>query len=251
MIRDWLIQLGLEEHIFAFEHHEIDFAAIPHLTSDDLAELGLSPAQQAIFRRNQRITRRATTGASASEGRIDRATVLCASIANATHLSTVMDAEDLAELQQGFDNMCAACAGMWGGRVVSHLHPKSVSLFGRLNSPDEYAENAVYAGLDLIQQAGAIVSGAKKPVSVKVSIATGPVALKDLPSQYHPHLVAGGTASLAAGLHEIADPDVLTISEATKELVDCLFEASPRGLHEMLGFAEPVPSWRIERGRAG
>ena len=251
MIRDWLIQLGLEEHIFAFEQHEIDLDAIPYLTAEDLIELGLSEAQRATFRQTQSDVKRCGDrgGASTSEGWIARATVLCASIANATYLSTVVDAEDLAEVQQTFDNICVSCAKMWSGRVVSHLHPKSVALFGRFDSEEDYAENAIYAGLDLIQQTERIARGIKESLKIKVSIATGPAALKDLPAQYHPHLLAGETANLAAGLHEIADPNALTISEATKDLVDCLFEATPRGLHEMAGFARPIPSWRIERGK--
>ena len=41
-IADWLRNLGLGEHIQTFADHDVDMAALPHLTEGMLKEMGLS-----------------------------------------------------------------------------------------------------------------------------------------------------------------------------------------------------------------
>ena len=40
-IATWLAQRGLEKYAAVFAANEVDFAALPYLTDDDLKELGL------------------------------------------------------------------------------------------------------------------------------------------------------------------------------------------------------------------
>ena len=53
------------------------------------------------------------------------------------------------------------------------------------------------------------------------------------------------TPNLAARLQALAAPDTILISETTHNLLGGLFELEQTGVHELKGFARPVPAWRV------
>ncbi len=252
MLRQFLAKIELSEHLQAFEDNDIDLDVLPDLTSEDLAEIGLTNVERDRLRSainaDPGLRRRAMP---ARDPASQRASVLCASIANATYLSTVLDAEYLAEAHQTFENLFISCMSMWGGKVASRLHTMNVATFGYQDAEIHSAEHAVYAGLDLIQQTKRAGCCAAEPFCIKVSISTGRLAVRGTTRQYYPNLIAGEAPSLAKGLHEIADPHALIISDRTKDLVGDLFAPAANGRQELIGFPHPVPSWSIRQQTIG
>jgi predicted ATPase len=57
----------------------------------------------------------------------------------------------------------------------------------------------------------------------------------------------GDTPNLAARLQELAEPDSVVISQATRRLVGGLFELDDLGPQRLKGFAEPLGAWRVAR----
>jgi predicted ATPase len=123
-----------------------------------------------------------------------------------------------------------------------------LTYFGYPRAHEEDAEQAVRAGLALVDAVGA-VDGVKRRLSVRIGIATGIVVIGDLvgsgPAQEQE--VVGDTLHLAARLQAIAQPDSVVIAPATRRLLGSLFEYSDLGAVGLKGFAEPARAYRVLR----
>jgi hypothetical protein len=54
----WLQRLGLEQHTAAFRENEIDETVLPHLTADDLKDIGVGAVgHRQTARRYRRLAR--------------------------------------------------------------------------------------------------------------------------------------------------------------------------------------------------
>ena len=110
------------------------------------------------------------------------------------------------------------------------------------------AEQAVRAGLALIDRIGRLKSGADALTS-RVGIATGLVIVGDLIGSggSQERGVVGDTPNLAARLQEMALPNAVLIAESTRRLVGDLFDYRDLGVIRVKGLAEPIPGWEVLR----
>ena len=82
---------------------------------------------------------------------------------------------------------------------------------------------------------------------MRIGIATGPVIVGDQIGEgtASETAVVGETPNLAARLQALAQPNQIVVSAATRAMLGDHFDLEDLGPHELKGFAEPVPAWRV------
>ena len=116
-----------------------------------------------------------------------------------------------------------------------------LAYFGYPQAHEHDAEQAVRAGLALIDRVGRLESGATALAS-RVGIATGLVVVGDLigSGEAQERGVVGETPNLAARLQEMAPANAVLVAESTRRLVGDLFDYRDLGAVTIKGLAEPV-----------
>src|SRR5207249_7722794 len=95
-------------------------------------------------------------------------------------------------------------------------------------------------------------AGGDMSLQVRVGIATGVAVVGDLIGEHgsQEQAVVGDTPNLAARLQALAEPGTVVISGSTRRLTGGQFEYRDRGPVALKGWAEPVPAWQVQIGRA-
>jgi predicted ATPase len=126
-----------------------------------------------------------------------------------------------------------------------------LTYFGYPRAHEDDAEQAIRAGLGLIDAVGRLDVGPVK-LQARVGIATGSVVVGDLIGEgsAREQSVVGETPNLAARLQQLAEPGALVVAASTHRMVGNLFEYRDLGVVEAHGFAVPVRAWQVLRPRA-
>jgi class 3 adenylate cyclase len=183
-IADWLEKLGMPEYAQRFAENDVDISILPHLTDHDLKELGVSlghrrkmlaaiaelvgaaqaPPQPALTEPKPKDT---------AERR--QVTVMFSDLVGSTALSARIDPEDLREVILAYQKCVAETVQHFGGFVAKYMGDGVLVYFGYPQAHEDDPEQAVRAGLALIEA----VSALKSAVSLQtgVGIATGLVVV--------------------------------------------------------------------------
>ena len=129
----------------------------------------------------------------------------------------------------------------FGGYVAKYMGDGVLAYFGYPQAHEHDAEQAVRAGLALIDRVGRLESGGAALAS-RVGIATGLVVVGDLigSGEAQERGVVGETPNLAARLQEMAPANAVLVAESTRRLVGDLFDYHDLGPVRIKGLAEPV-----------
>ena len=258
-VEDWLRQIGLEQYAQVFAEHDISADVLPHLTSDDLRELGITlvghrrrllvaiealrgPAGPPLFEAAAN-DRGPAPGSSAERRQI---TALFCDIVGSTPLSTQLDPEEMRDLLSTYQMNVTAAVTATGGYVARVVGDGLLVYFGWPHADEAHAESAVRAGLAIIE------TTRTHHFSVRVGIASGLVVIGDLlgAGAVTEQMAVGKTLHLAARLQALAKPDAVLVSDATHAQVSLLFETEDLGQVELKGFAAPQRVWRVHRETA-
>src|SRR5438128_166854 len=116
-ITAWLAQCGLEKYAAVLVANEVDFAALRHITDDDLKELGLpiGPRRKLLAAIGALPTIPAVRSpdivATSSRGRSDaerrHLTVMFVDLVDSTALSRRLDPEEMGRVLKAFQNAVA------------------------------------------------------------------------------------------------------------------------------------------------
>ena len=117
-VRTWLESIGLGDYAGAFAENRIDAEVLPHLTEQDLTDLGLpiGPRRMALVAIRALIEAGAQPHTAERNARPQGAerrqiTVLFCDLVDSTALSARLDAEDLRAIMQAYRRAAAAdCA---------------------------------------------------------------------------------------------------------------------------------------------
>src|SRR6516225_3509207 len=234
-IADWLEKLGMSEYGQRFAENGIEIEALPHLTDQDLKDIGVLLGHRRVM---LAAIGKLTGAAPATPEPTARAepkpqdtaerrqvTVVFSDLVGSTTLSARMDPEDLREVIAVYHKCVAEIVHSSGGFVAQYLGDGVLVYFGYPQAHEDDAERAVRAGLELIAEVIAL----KTPASLqtRVGIATGLVVVGDLMTgsgEAHERGIVGETPNLAARLQGIAEPNMVVIAEATRRLLGNLFE---------------------------
>ena len=256
-IADWLEELGMSEYAQRFAENGIDVAALPHLTDQDLKDIGVLLGHRRKML--AAIAELAVTSPSKHEPVVDvgpkprdtaerrQVTVMFADLVGSTALSARMDPEDLREVISAYQTCVAETVQRFGGFVAKYMGDGVLIYFGYPQAHEDDAERAVRAGLELVAAIGALKTHA--PLQTRVGIATGLVVVGDLigSGASQEQAIVGETPNLAARLQGVAEPNSVVIAESTRKLLGNLFELEDLGEQDLKGIAGPVRAWAALR----
>ena len=159
-IADWLEKLGLGQYAQRFAENDIDTSVLPHLTDENLKELGISLGHRvkllAAIRElggtlttvEPTVTPTEPKPQDAAERR--QVTVMFSDLVGSTALSARMDPEDLREVISDYQKCVAETVQRFGGFVAKYMGDGVLVYFGYPQASEDDAERAVRAGLELV-----------------------------------------------------------------------------------------------------
>ena len=230
-IADWLEKLGMSEYAQRFAENGIGFAALRHLTDQDLKDIGVLLGHRriilaAIQELGSSAAARPITAELKPQETAERrqVTVMFSDLVSSTALSARMDPEDLREAI--------------GLVQVRRRNPQA---------HEDDAERAVRAGLELVAAVKNLKTHAH--LQTRVGIATGLVVVGDLigSDASQEQAIVGETPNVAARLQGVAEPNSVVIAQTTRRLVGNLFEIQDLGAQDLKGISGPVQAWAALR----
>jgi predicted ATPase/class 3 adenylate cyclase len=260
-ITQWLRSLRLEQYVDAFLKNDIDSEILPELTTDDLIGLGVTSighrrkllAAIATLRDSSSTPANArilSTDADAQDGgpfiRASSAerrqlTIMFCDLVDSTALTSRLDPEEMREILASYRAVVAEVVRGFGGYVAKYLGDGALAYFGYPQAHEHDAEQAIRAGLTLIERVARLEIGGSALAS-RVGIATGLVVVGDLigTGEAQERGVVGDAPNLAFRLQEIAPANAVLVAKSTRRLVGDLFAYRDLGAITIKGFTEPA-----------
>ena len=256
-IAEWLEKLGLGQYAQRFAENDIDTSVLPHLTDENLKELGISLGHRvkllAAIRElggtlttvEPTVTPTEPKPQDAAERR--QVTVMFTDLVGSTALSTRMDPEDLREVISAYQKCVAGTVERFGGFVAKYMGDGVLVYFGYPQAHEDDAERAVRAGLELIQAVAGLKSNAS--LQTRVGIATGLVVVGEVigSGEAQERGIVGDTPNLAARMQGVAEPNTVVIAEGTRKLLGNLFDLQDLGTQDLKGIGGPLRAWAALR----
>ncbi len=253
----WLTQNGLEQYAARFEENDLDLDVVATLTDADLVSLGVSlghrrklMAAAALLHARAPAPvsgRQAVAASPASQVERRQVTVLFADLVGSTALSARLDPEEMSLFLRRYQNTCTARIAANEGHVAKLMGDGVMAYFGFPLASETAAECAVRAGIEVVQFVSTLVQPDGQAARARIGIATGVVVIGELigTDTAQERSIVGDTPNMAARLQALAEPGEVLVSEITKQLTGRLFESEFRGVHDLKGFAQPIPVWRM------
>src|SRR5271155_957419 len=178
----------MSEYAQRFAENGINVEALPHLTDQDLKDIGvLLGHRRGMLAAISKLAGAAPTTpepAARAEPKpqdtaeLRQVTVMFSDLVGSTALSARMDPEDLREVILAYLKCVAETVRRFGGFVAKYMGDGVLIYFGYPQAHEDDAERSVRAGLELL----AVVSALKAPtpLQTRVGIATGMVVVGDL-----------------------------------------------------------------------
>jgi class 3 adenylate cyclase len=251
----WLDRLGLGQYAAVFAENDVDLDVLPHLTDQELRDLGVSlghrkkllNAAAALAAADQKAEPGGALAVPQAERR--QLTVLFCDLVGSTALSARLDPEDLRAVIGAYHRYCAGVVERAGGFVAKYMGDGVLAYFGYPRADEHDAERAVRAGLALAAAVAGLDTAAGEPIQVRIGIATGLVVVGDLIGQgaAQEQAVVGETPNLAARLQALAAPGTVVIAPSTRRLTGGLFDYADLGAVEVKGLPAPVAASQVLR----
>jgi class 3 adenylate cyclase len=248
-IEEWLQTLGLPQYAPAFIAADIDLSVLPDLTEANLERLGVTLGhRKKLLRAIAALAEAAPTApgaAAAREAERRQVTVMFCDLVRSTALSARLDPEDLREVIGRYHACVAQTVSRFDGFVAKYMGDGVLVYFGYPQAHEDDAEQAVRAGLALLDAVGELE--APGPLQLRVGISTGLVVVGDLigAGSAQEQAIVGETPNLAARLQASAEPNAVVIAESTRRLIGALFELADLGPQSLKGFAKPTRAWGV------
>jgi class 3 adenylate cyclase/tetratricopeptide (TPR) repeat protein len=254
-IADWLEKLGMSEYAQRFAENGIGFAALRHLTDQDLKDIGVLLGHRRIMlaaiqelgspAAAQPVTAELKPRDTAERRQV---TVMFSDLVGSTALSARLDPEDMREIISAYHRCCAEQITKAGGFVAKYMGDGVLAYFGYPRAHEDDAERGVRAGLGLIEAVPTLrVAGHDAALQVRVGIATGLVVVGDLIGEgaAQEQGVVGETPNVAARLQVLAEPGKVVISHSTRRLTGGMFEYHDLGRQVLKGLSDPTQAWQV------
>jgi class 3 adenylate cyclase/tetratricopeptide (TPR) repeat protein len=254
-IAEWLASLGLAEYAQRFAEHHVDVSVLPDLTDQDLIELGLSLGhRRKLLRAIAELDGPPLAPAEAPAEPVPRdeaerrqLAVMFCDLPGSAALSARLDPEDMWGVFAAYHACVDEVVGRHHGMVARYMDEGVLAYFGYPRAQEDDAEQAVRAGLALVDAVANLKTSLEAPLQVRIGIATGTVVVSELVIDDTPaeQAVIGETPNLAARLQTLAEPGTVLICSQTRQLTGGHFNYGDLGAVALRGWVEPVPVWQV------
>lgn len=246
-----LNELGLSQYVESFVEHGVDGKSFPHLTSEDLREIGVKAVGhrrlvlEAIKELAQRPAQTVETDLGGPTRR--QLTILFADLVGSVSISAQLDPEEMRTVLASYHTEVSNAVRQHGGHVAQFLGDGHLAYFGWPVAHENSAQRAVSAGLSVVAAIARLHTPTGAALSCRVGIATGLVVVGELIGERAAKVdaVVGDTPNLAARLQAMADPGAVVVSDATRKLLGDAFEVETIGARRIKGLDRPETVHRI------
>jgi class 3 adenylate cyclase/predicted ATPase len=248
-VAGWLAGIGLSQYAALFEENRIGLDVLPHLTDQDLKDLGLPLGDRrrvlaAAAAANSTPARVESPPlarpATSTDGERRQLTVLFCDLVGYTELASRLDPEVLQGILRRYEDVCAAGVTRYEGYVFQRLGDGIVAFFGYPLAHEGEAERAIRAGLEIVESLGKLDVPDAGRLHVRIGIATGLVVVSSAEKG-----AVGETMNLASRLQAIAQPGSIVVSERVRRLAGGAFDYEDLGEQTLKGIAQPTHAYRI------
>lgn len=178
--------------------------------------------------------------------------VLFVDIVGSTAMSRELDPEDIHAIVDGALERFSARVVARKGRVLQYAGDSMLAAFGADEAHEDDAENAVHAGLAVLEEASRIASEVEAEhrlsgFNVRAGINTGPVLLGG--GVDDEGSIRGITVNIAARMEQSAPEGGLRISHDTYRLVRGVFDFEEQPAIFVKGVVDPLRSYLVHRAK--
>lgn len=136
------------------------------------------------------------------------------------------------------------------GYIAQYQGDGLLVYFGYPQAHEDDAEHAVQAGLGIVTAVAELNGQLQQDfgitLAVRVGVHTGPAVFGVLVDTQHTEQIAvGETPAIAAGIQDVAAPNSVVVSQATKAYLPDIYAMDERGTHPLKGVATPVPVFQV------
>src|SRR4029434_210018 len=154
------------------------------------------------------------------------------------------------EVVRAYQEACAKVIARYEGHTAQRVGDGLLVYFGYPQAHEDDAQRAVRAGLGILDTMGALHTRLKQEqgvqLAVRVGIHTGLVVVGAMGSTgRHEQLALGETPNVAARIQGLAQPNTVTIGDATYRLGQGYFACEALGAQTRRGIAEPIAVYRM------
>jgi class 3 adenylate cyclase/predicted ATPase len=177
-------------------------------------------------------------------------TFMFCDLVGSTHLSHVLDPEDLRDLLAEYHAICSHVVSRYDGTIAQYHGDGVLVYFGYPMAHEDDARRGVQAALEILRLVRGLDRKLRldRPISVslRIGLHTGLAVVGDVGSATRTERLAQGEApNIAARMQALAEPDTIVISTDTHQLVAGLFHATSLGTHVLKGMPEPMEVYRV------
>jgi len=254
-IAELLESLELGRYVELFANNEITSAALPHITDQDLKEIGVALGARRVLLAaigdHQNAEPAATPSPERGAAERRHLTVMFCDLVGSTALASRLDPEDMRDVMRFYQDIVSREILRFDGHVAKFMGDGVLAYFGYPRAHEDDAESAVRAGLSIIAEVSAPMPDTGEVLHVRLGIASGLVVVGDLIGEgaAQEEVVVGQTPNLAARLQEASVPNGMLIAAETYELAGSAFTCSDMGKLAIKGFADDVAVWRVDGER--
>jgi class 3 adenylate cyclase len=172
-------------------------------------------------------------------------------LVGSTALSEKLDPEELREVIQDYQEVCAEVISRYDGHIAKYLGDGILVYFGYPMAHEDDAQRAVHTGLEIIEEIKDLSLRLQKDIdvslAVRLGIHTGLVVAGEMGGGdvREAMAIVGETPNIAARLEGVAEPDTVVISPATYRLTQGYFECESTGPHQLKGLSQPMDVYRV------
>jgi class 3 adenylate cyclase/tetratricopeptide (TPR) repeat protein len=190
------------------------------------------------------------TSRSALEGERKHVSVLFCDIAGSTALAERLGAEAMHVLLNRFFELALAEVQRYEGTINQFLGDGFMALFGAPLAHQDHAHRAVLAAAGiqraLREQQGKFGLPGEVELRTRMGLNTGPVVVGKIGDDLRMDYTAvGDTTNLAARLQQLAEPETILVSDATRRQGGDQVRLEPLLPVQVKGKAEPVQAYRV------
>jgi class 3 adenylate cyclase len=190
-------------------------------------------------------------GLGSSERR--QLTIMACNIVDSMALSAHLDPEDMRDLIASFHKVIENVVSRFDGFVAQYLGDGVLVYFGYPAAHEHDTEQAVRAGLAILDAVGTMKAASGVPLQARVGIATGLVVVGEKlgTGDTGQRVAIGETPDLAARLQAAGSPGEVVIAASTHRLVRRMFDCRALAAIEVKELPPSVEAWLVRGEIAG